>query len=113
MVSHIFYPILKIAITAKKGTNEFSYVAVDELTFVQTDTCDFLPKEAWETTTSTTTLKPEDWFECTFQQGLCGWELSGAIDENMFYWNRTTGQELINLELPGPVVDHLDLKTGK
>ena len=60
-----------------------------------------------------TTPKPEHWLECTFQQGLCGWELSGAIGEEIFYWNRTNGQELESNELLGPIQDHLENKNGK
>lgn len=34
--------------------------------------------------------------------------MGGAIDENMFYWNRTTGDQLIAHQLGGPVADHDD-----
>ena len=30
-----------------RGTNDKSYVAVDEFEFLQSDVCDFEPKEAW------------------------------------------------------------------
>ena len=80
--------IFQIVALARRGRNEQSFVAIDQFEFLQTDTCDFQPKEAWPTTTvqpptTTTPLKPENWLECTFQQNLCGWQLSGAIGKDL------------------------------
>ena len=58
-------------------------------------------------------LPPENWNDCTFQNGLCGWELSGAIDDQMFYWNLTDGHLLQENQLTGPTKDHLDSDQGK
>lgn len=93
---------------ARKGRNDQSYVALDDFEFLNSDECVFEPKEAFPatTTTSTTSGPPSHWLQCNFQNDLCGWELGGAIDENMFYWNRTTGDQLIANQLGGPVADH-------
>ena len=109
---------LQIIALARRGNNEQSFVAIDQFEFLQSDTCDFEPKEAWPTTvapptTSTTEKKPEHWLECTFQEDLCGWELSGAIDQDMFYWNRTNGEELEQNELLGPIFDHNEERNGE
>ena len=58
-------------------------------------------------------LPTENWNDCTFQNGLCGWQLSGAIDDQMFYWNLTDGHLLQENQLTGPTKDHLDSDQGK
>ena len=111
--------LFQIVALARRGNNEQSFVAIDQFEFLQSDVCDFEPKEAWPTTaappttTTTTEKKPEHWLECTFQEGLCGWELSGAIDQDMFYWNRTNGKELEQNELIGPISDHNQEQNGE
>ena len=109
--------LFQIVALARRGNNEQSFVAIDQFEFLQDDICDFEPKEAWPTTvappTTTTEKKPEHWLECTFQEDLCGWELSGAIDQDMFYWNRTNGEELEQNELLGPIFDHNEERNGE
>ena len=110
----------RIEFQAVRGANEMGYIAIDDIDFLQTELCEFKPTEAKPiitttpapTTTPTTTPKPEHWLECTFQTSLCGWELSGAINEDVFYWNRTNGQEIEANELLGPIIDHNENKDG-
>ena len=47
-----------------------------------------------------------------FQNGLCGWELSGAINDDMFAWNRTNGKLLGDNGLEGPTFDHTQNENG-
>ena len=105
----------QIVLMASKGHTDQSFVAIDQLEFKHTDQCEFMPSEAWptSTTTTSTTAKPEHWLECTFEQGFCQWELSGAITDEMFYWNRTNGQELVANDLLGPTLDHNGNQKGE
>lgn len=48
----------KFELFAKKGSNDKSYVAVDSFEFKNTGRCEFEPKEAVPTTTSSTTTTP-------------------------------------------------------
>ena len=48
-----------------------------------------------------------------FHLGLCEWLLSGVIDENQFYWNRTNAEELDSNSLTGPTSDHLGVEQGR
>lgn len=48
----------KIELLAKKGNNDKSFVAVDSFEFKNTGWCEFEPKEAVPTTTSSTTTTP-------------------------------------------------------
>ena len=38
--------------------------------------------------------------------------MSRAINEDVFYWNRTNGQEIESNELLGPITDHNENKDG-
>ncbi len=115
---------IKVDLIARRGTNPESYVAVDTFELIKSDTCEFLPKEA---------LPYNHWYDCNFQDGkkqlklvasmpnrkkmlfsgLCDWELSGAIDENQFYWNRTYVNELVSSGLYAPETDHTGSKEGE
>ena len=109
---------LQFLALARDGKNDESFVAIDRFEFLQTDSCEFEPKEAVPTTTSstTTTLEPtpppNKWFDCNFKEDLCGWELSEVINGDMFAWNRTNGKELNEHNLEGPSKDHTDEPEG-
>ena len=107
---------MQIVVLAQRGTNDQSFVAIDQLSFMRTDECSFQPKAAYpnrDLTEISTTAKPEHWLECTFQQNLCGWLLSEPIDDAMFAWTRTNGKSLEENELLGPIEDHNHDKNGK
>ena len=76
-----------------RGNNDQSYVAIDQFEFLQSDTCDFEPKEAWPTeetttTTSTTTPKPEHWLECTFQNGRLEYAYNNHVDQDISHFKK-------------------------
>ena len=61
-------------------------------------------------------MKIPNWLHFTignFQNGLCGWDLSGAINDEMFMWNRTNGKLLGDNGLEGPTFDHTQNENGK
>ena len=92
----------KVFVLASKGQNNQSFIAFDEVLFVQTDKCDFEPKEAEplpSTTTTVTTTAPSTTsppteppgpvIVCDFENDLCNWQAQPSGDVTL-NWERKT-----------------------
>ena len=77
-------PIIEVQKKDTAGEEPFGFVAIDDILQENTENCEIMPPNALPTQPPPI----DDWANCNFQDGLCGWMLSGAIDDQMFYWNR-------------------------
>ena len=102
-------PIIEVQKKDTAGEEPFGFVAIDDILQENTENCGIMPPNALPTQPPPI----DDWANCNFQDGLCGWMLSGPIDDEMFYWNRTNGGELESMNLAGPIVDHEEHKDGR
>ncbi len=102
-------------IVGSPGSN--GYVAIDEVELLQNpDNCGITPPEAdpsyttttttTTTTDSTTTTIDPDWETCTFETGLCSWEIDYSFSGDAFFWNRTNSEILESENIEGPNFDH-------
>lgn len=122
---------------AAKGTKPQSYVAIDELMFVEENdknVCELSPPEAQPVeppTTPTPTEPPNSNFEskilfritfdimftldiiiCTFEEDLCGFELNSIDNQEHWHFIRATSEELSNQGIVGPDLDYMGVKSG-
>ena len=90
-------------IKAIRNSKEEGYVAVDDFTLEINDDCAIYPPDAKPTEPPpTTTVEPPN--ECSFQYGLCNWELY----KGTFFFNRTTGSLMSQESIDGPPADHTE-----
>lgn len=98
--------------TGRAGSNGF--VTIDQLELLDNESnCPISPPDAdpsltttTTTTTITTTTIDPDWTSCTFENGLCSWEIEQHTTESYFFWTRTTSEMLVNENIEGPIFDH-------
>ena len=109
-----------VVITTKKGSNDQSYVAFDQVAFIQTENCELKPPEAMPITTTTmaptppTTTPPKQWHECNFEkEDLCGWQVFPSPPDFPFQWERTNGKLLADNSVEGPQHDHDEQNQSK
>lgn len=109
-----------VVITTKKGSNDQSYVAFDQVAFIQTENCELKPPEAMPVTTTTmaptppTTTPPKQWHECNFEkEDLCGWQVFPSPPDFPFQWERTNGKLLADNSVEGPQHDHDEQNQSK
>ena len=70
------------------------WAAVDELSLVREECAHFLPPEASPSTTTpsqSSTIPPDEDLGCTFQDGLCGFQVDG---DGGFLFQRSNGSEV-------------------
>lgn len=92
------------------------YITIDEVKLLQSaESCPITPPEAdpsytsttttTTTVTTTTTIDP-DWTLCTFETGLCSWEIDYSTTPDAFFWSRKNGEILDSENIEGPTYDH-------
>ena len=106
-----------VVITTYKGSNDQSYVAFDQVAFIQTENCELKPPEAKPVSTTTiapTTTHPAQWHECNFEkEDLCGWQVFPSPPDFPFQWERTNGKLLADNGVEGPTHDHDEQNQSK
>ena len=109
-----------VVITTNKGSNDQSYVAFDQVAFIQTENCELKPPEAMPITTTTmaptspSTTQPAQWHQCNFEkEDLCGWQVFPSPPDFPFQWERTNGKLLADNSVEGPQHDHDEQNQSK
>ena len=119
--------IFQIEFQAFKGDNEFGFVAVDDVVFVEIPKCDFLPKEATPTAPPTPTTTPitastpvpsteppNPIIFCSWEEDYCKWNrIPNTVNATSYGWKRMSVNEIENQAIPGPPTDPLEGKDGK